>query len=361
MRILHIIQKKQLRGAEVFASQLSQHLLALGHTVRIVSLDDGDANLPFSGGVSSLSVQLKKRFWDRAGWKKLADAILEFEPDVVQANAGDTLKYAVFSKILFRWKAPIIFRNASMVSAYIRSRFAKAFNGFLLKRVTHVASVSEASRADLVKTFPFLEKKTTVIPGGIEEKHYTPIAHDPNDVYLVHVGGFSFEKNHRGLLRIFRDVLSVRPTVRMWLVGDGVLRKEIEAYAQELSIAHALQFQGYQPNVLDYISAARVLLLPSIIEGLPGVVMEAFYVRTVVVANRVGGVGELVESGRTGWLIERDDEKEFAKAVLSALDKPEQTALLTERAHALVREKYMNEFLAKRFEEVYQNVVISKR
>jgi len=356
VRILQIIQKKQLRGAEVFASQLSQHLVGLGHTVRIVSLLDGDAQLPFAEEIVPLSVRLKKRFSDRQGWKRLAEEVASFQPDVVQANAGDTLKYAILSKTFYRWKAPVIFRNASMVSAYIKSPVIRRFNGFLVGRVAHIASVSKASSADMVKLFPQAAGKISVIPGGIEERTVSTIPREVGYAYLVHVGGFSFEKNHRGLLRIFRDVLAQRKNVKLWLVGDGPLRNEVEAYATELGVAQATYFLGYQSHALDYIASADALLLPSVIEGLPGVVLEAFYTRTPVVANDVGGISELVENEKTGWLIAKDDEANFAKAVLQVLDERSYALELASRAHARVRENYMNKTSAEKFVQVYTQI-----
>jgi hypothetical protein len=129
MKLLFIIQKQQLRGAEIFASQLGSHLLAGGHKVVIVSLYSGEAQLPFTGKFIHLHANPAKRFFDPTSWKLLSGIIKKESPDLVQANAGDTLKYAVFSKLLYRWKQPIVFRNASMISLYIQSWWVKKFNG----------------------------------------------------------------------------------------------------------------------------------------------------------------------------------------------------------------------------------------
>src|SRR4051812_46062486 len=109
MRILHLIQKQQLRGIEVFAAQLSTHLVNAGNEVMIVSLYGGTGTLPFSGKILSLDGDIKKKFFDWNAWKRLSKIIKDFKPDVVQANAADTLKYAVFSKKLFGWNQPVIF------------------------------------------------------------------------------------------------------------------------------------------------------------------------------------------------------------------------------------------------------------
>src|SRR5688500_2950713 len=90
LKILQLILKPQLRGAELFACQLSNHLVDAGHEVVIVALMPGTATLPFKGKLVVLGRSASKRLIDIAGWKQLADLIKEFNPDIIQSNAGDT-------------------------------------------------------------------------------------------------------------------------------------------------------------------------------------------------------------------------------------------------------------------------------
>src|SRR5690606_24240930 len=119
-----------------------------------------------------------------------------YKPDIIQTNAGDTLKYAVFSKKLYSWTTPIVCRNASVAGNYITSQIQRKFNSFLYRNVDLVISVSKASKKDLTNNFPFLKEKTQVIPIGLEErKDIEPMSLQPENVkHIVHVGGFSFEK-----------------------------------------------------------------------------------------------------------------------------------------------------------------------
>jgi hypothetical protein len=93
-------------------------LIQKGHEVLLVSLFEGPATLPFSGKKSCPAANPSKRFWDWRAWRKLA-----FQPDLIQANAGGTLKYAICSKLVFRWKAKLVFRNANLISAFHNSIF----------------------------------------------------------------------------------------------------------------------------------------------------------------------------------------------------------------------------------------------
>ncbi len=356
MKILHLIQKPQNRGAEMFTGQLSNHLIEFGHQVKIVALFEGEAKLPFLGEITSLKASSKNRFFDISAWKRLAGIIKEFNPDMIQANAGDTLKYAVFSKKLFGWKTPIISRNASEVGRYLKSPIQKKLNAFFYKNVEFVISVSGASVKDILNHFPFLSGKTEVIPVGLETiSKIQEITLKPLDSqHIVHVGGFSFEKNHSVLLRIFQSILKSKPNVHLHLVGDGPLKAEIEEQVEKMNLGQNITFYGFVNNPLSYIKSADILVLPSIIEGLPGVLLEAMLCKTPVVAYKVGGISEIV-SLQTGNLIEKDDEAGFVKAVSETLENPNLEQI--ETAHQMVLKEYMNEEIALKFIEVYKDVI----
>ena len=356
MRILQIIQQKQYRGAEIFACQLSSHLINLGHKVQIVSIYDGDALLPFKNKIPTLSNQDFNRYLDLKGWKKLADIIEGFKPDIIQANAADTLKYAVFSKLIYKWKIPIIYRNASTSSYYIKNQFSKFINSFLLRNVDRIISVSHASKRDLNGVFPFTKNKTVVVPIGIDpiKTEETDIAFSTKKVNIIHVGSFTREKNHRGLLSIFKKLNALNQNYFLHLIGEGPLRNIMEEEVRQLDLLDSVKFYEGVRNPLPFISAADILVLPSNIEGLPAVLLEAMFCKTPVVAYNVGGILEIVSS-QTGSLIKKDDEDDFVKAVLETLENPNLKQL--ETAHKMVIKDYMNEEIALRFVGVYEVVM----
>ena len=363
MKILQLIHKQQPRGAETFAAQLTDNLTLLGQTSRLVAIYKSSPAeaAKYNREAQVVNADATARFWDMKGWRKLAKIIAAEAPDVVQANAGDTLKYAVFSKLFFRWKQPIIFRNASTLSSYLRNPLQKAFTRFLFSRTDAVASVSEFSRQDLVGLFPKLASRAVTIPIGLE--HKKPVS-DPfpaefaQQVKLVHVGGFTFEKNHKSLLRIFKIVLETIPDAQLWLVGDGPLRAEVEAFVEEIGVKNQVYFTGFVHNPLDYISHAQALLLPSIIEGLPAVILEAMLYETPVIANKVGGIGEVVTPGKTGWLVSPGDEKGFAKAIVEAIaNENGKTDEIIAEANKIIRKEYMNKHIAERFVQLYESII----
>ncbi len=354
MKILHLIHKPQNRGAETFACQLAGHQKRNGHKVRIIAVYPGSANLSWNGTIENLRGK-EGVLADWKAWRRLAVLVKDFQPDIIQANSGDTLKYVVFSKKAFGWKAPIIVRNASEVGRYLKSGLQKRVNSFLYRNVAGAASVSKASEKDLLEHFPFLKGKTRVIPVGLEENNPNPIRLLPNNKkHIIHVGGFSFEKNHKGLISIFKKVLETNPHTHLHLIGDGILRPEIEELVKQQQLQEKVTFYGFVNNPLDYIIAADVLVLPSIIEGLPGVLLEAMYCKTVVVAYNVGGISEIV-SPKTGILINQDDEKAFVEGVNESLGQKNRDQI--DYAYKLVIEKFLNEKLVTEFFKFYEEIL----
>lgn len=370
MTILHLVQKPQLRGAELFTAQMATHTRRNGHKTIIVFLYDGEAELPFRGKKICLHSSKQRRFVDWAAWRRLAGIIKKEQPDIIQCNAGDTLKYAVLSKLIFRWKQPLVFRNASTISLYIKNKYTRLWNRFFFGFARTIVSVSNTSAADFARLYPRLQNKIVTIPIGIEEsgmmgKKKTPgvveAAYD-NDgsstgPVFVHVGGFTYEKNHIRLISIFERICRAAPSAKLHLVGDGLLRKDIEATVRQKGLEDKITFYGSRSDAWQFIDQADVLLLPSIIEGLPAVIPEAFFYRTPVVAYDVGGIKELVINNKTGRLVTSGDEEGFAQAALAALAPTALNDEMVENAYRLVKAGYMNGRLANRFIKVYRSII----
>lgn len=362
MKILQLIQKKQLRGAEVFAAQLSQHLHGQGHEIEILTLLDGDQQLPFSGTIQVLGANLRRRFTDFKAWKAIAKHVERFQPDIVQANAGDTLKYAVLSKLLFRWKAKLVFRNANKISDFLNTPIKRWLNSFFVKHVDAVASVSEECRKDFVQAFNGGGHVVETLPIGIEDLQVEPytdlkeLGLPLNKQVLLHVAGFVPEKNHAGLLRIFEQLKKHDPALCLLLIGEGRLKAQIQQIVSDRGLEDSVVFAGVRKDVLRIMPACKALLMPSLIEGLPGVILEAFQSRLPVVAYETGGISEVLTTS-TGWPVCEQDENAFTLSVLSLIKSDiESLNNRIDAAYDLVFFNYQNKEIAKRFENMYEKL-----
>jgi glycosyltransferase involved in cell wall biosynthesis len=123
-------------------------------------------------------------------------------------------------------------------------------------------------------------------------------------------------------------------------VGDGELRGELHSLARELAVEPACRFVGVREDIADILAAADVVVLPSISEGFPFVLLEALAMGCPVVASRVNGVPELIEDHKTGLLVPSRDPQALAKAILEVLGDPTAARKMGAEGRAVVRERY---------------------
>lgn len=364
MKIIQLIQKPQLRGAEIFACQLSNHLESRGHEVLMVSIFKGDSELPYSNCIH-LARPLSKRLFDIYGWKTFSDIVREFNPDIIQANAADTLKFVTSAKLIFKFQGKLIFRNANKMGDFITNALKHKLNSFYIKQLDYVISVSKECEKDFVRTFNFDSSSIETITIGVEEKVLNGIPEDLKEIFaegpvLTHIGGFVPEKNHAGLLRIFEEIVKHISNVQLLLIGKGGLQADISHYVKSKGLEKNVHFLNYRTDVLDILKHSNLFVLPSLIEGLPAVILEAMYCGSPVVAYNVGGIGEVVKDNQTGILIEKNDEKCFIRKSIELLQNVAQQEELKNRAKSFVDSNFTNSKIATEFENCYQKIKIEK-
>ena len=358
MKILQVIQKPQFRGAEIFACQLSVELKKLGHEVDVLFLfGSDDEQLSFPLHFIYLKASIEKRFWDFKAYKKLNSIIVQGGYDIVQGNAADTLKYLAISKQLYGWKAKFIYRNANKISDFLTSTIKIVFNKILMRKVDFVASVSQECMDDFITIYPSFQHRIDCLPIGVSLQNPTTynslsvIGIEGEGPFLLHVASFVPEKNHEGLLRIFHNLLKDHSTAKLLLIGEGKLRPTIESLANQMGIDSNIHFLGKRNDVSQIMSCCDVFLLPSLIEGLPGVILESFVNSLPVVAYNVGGVKEVIKNKETGWLINKNDEFQFLEALKKCLSLNNDE--IKNNAHNFFIKNYYNEVISYRFFKFY--------
>jgi colanic acid/amylovoran biosynthesis glycosyltransferase len=144
---------------------------------------------------------------------------------------------------------------------------------------------------------------------------------------LVCVGRLSKEK---GQLLLVQALAIARGRAghafELVLAGDGPQRAEVEALAARLGVSDCLRITGWldAAGVQKELDAATALVVPSLSEGLPVVIMEAMACQRPVIAPYLAGIPELVLDGQTGWLFPASDVDALADAIVACLEVPAQ-------------------------------------
>lgn len=167
------------------------------------------------------------------------------------------------------------------------------------------------------------------------------------------IGRLSPEKNIGQLLHAFVAVAGADPQARLLVVGDGPDRHELEALAAGLALSDRVLFTGVRSDVDRLWPLLHALVLPSLSEGMPLVVLEAMARGVPVIASAVGDVPRLLAHGSLGRVLPVDDVAALREALLEALARP---PARDDQAMAHVREHHSSDAMARRYVGLYDTL-----
>jgi glycosyltransferase involved in cell wall biosynthesis len=160
--------------------------------------------------------------------------------------------------------------------------------------------------------------------------------------YLLFVGRLRLRKGVEVLLAALAELRRRRIKAVLQIAGDGEHRKRLERKVDELGLRDTVAFLGTcdGPRVRRLLAGAAALVVPSIYEGMPLVVLEAMAAGVPVVGSRVSGIPEVVVDGETGWLVPPEDPQALAGALAAALAHPAEARRRGEGGRRRVDERY---------------------
>lgn len=174
---------------------------------------------------------------------------------------------------------------------------------------------------------------------------------------LVHVSNFRPVKRPVDCVEILARVLQKGIATRLVMVGDGSERTNVEHRARCLGISDKCVFVGKQPNIVDYLSASDVLLLPSEQESFGLAALEAMACEVPVIASRVGGLPEVVTDGETGFLSEVGDVEKMAADAARLLSDATLRREMGKRARESAVSRYRTDIVIPQYIEFYERVL----
>lgn len=227
----------------------------------------------------------------------------------------------------------------------IMDRPAQMALGPKIAHARFVAAVCSFGRNQLFRWIPHrLWSKVAVVGCGLQagygEGSTAPGAQQQR---LVCVGRLSKEKGQLLLIEAAARLQADGVPVQITLVGDGPLRAEVEQLIGRHGLGSQVRITGWLDSrgIEDALQQARALVVPSLSEGLPVVIMEAMAHRRPVIAPYLSGIPELVVDGKTGWLYPASDVAALAHAIRQCLaTEPDALAAMGEQAHRAVWEAH---------------------
>jgi glycosyltransferase involved in cell wall biosynthesis len=182
-------------------------------------------------------------------------------------------------------------------------------------------------------------------PNLYDPADYAPDPAVPKDIDVLFVGNLVAVKRLERLLEAVALLSARRPDLRVSLVGDGVLRRELEEKARSLGVSGHVRFEGARPfeEVVRWLRRARLLVMTSEMEGLPQAMIEAMSCGVPVVIAETGDVATLARHGENAWIVPEATAAAFAEAIDRLLGDDALYARLVEGCLAL-RDRFRRDY-----------------
>lgn len=169
------------------------------------------------------------------------------------------------------------------------------------------------------------------------------------------------EKGHPTLIEAWPAVLAAVPNAHLLIVGEGSQREALEAQVHRLGIDGSVTFTGRRDDVPAVTAALDVAVLPSYREAQGLSILEAMALSRPVVASAVGGIPEMIDSGRTGILVPPRDPAALAAAIVRFLTDHPYADTLAKAAQNLVHDRFCVELMVRAIETIYDESVADER
>ena len=150
--------------------------------------------------------------------------------------------------------------------------------------------------------------------------------------------------------------LKIVPKVKLILLGEGVDEEYLRLHAKKLSLQDNVLFCGYQSNIDVYINLVDFIIVPSLSEGIPNIVLEGMAMNKPVISTNVGGIPEIIQHGQNGWLVEPGKPEQISSMLIELLNSKEKVKKITDVAQDSLFPKFSVETRINKFIEIYDYV-----
>ena len=353
MKIMQVIPYFCFGGAETMCENLTYALTAVGHDVTVVSLISD--RTPIARRMEENGIRIhyldKKLGLDLSMIPRLINVMKQEKPDVVHTHLN-VIKYAAVAARLCGIRCVHTVHNVAHEEA--EGRLQKITNTIYFRRGWAVpVALSPKVQATILSFYGLKEEQVPMIYNGVDLGKCCPKEDYSlsKPARLLHIGRFNEQKNHKGLLEAFAQIVKTFPDCCLQLIGDGDLEEETRNHVKDLGLQEKVLFLGNQTNVYPFLQEADLFLLPSKFEGMPMTIIEAMGTGIPIVASAVGGVPDMLEDGVSGILVPCDPDA-VAQAVLQLLEQKDLREKLG--THALENSRrFSSEYMAQCYCDIY--------
>lgn len=336
INLLYVITKLELGGAQKQLLSLIKHLAKEKFQIFLFTAKDG---LLLSEALSIKGIIVGKSRWLERPINPLKDllALIEIYRFIQKNNIDIVHTHSSKAGILGRFAARL-----AKVKFIVHTVHGWSFNDYQPKlwrkffiRLERTAAqltdrlivVSHYDKQKGLRCNIGKEDKYSLIRYGIDYAEFTAAGQnikdelgiDAKELVVGMIACFKHQKAPQDFIKLAALVNRILPEVKFILVGDGILRKKIERLIYKSNLQTQVILTGWRKDIPSILSTIDIFVLTSLWEGLPVAILEAVASSKPIVATRTGGIGEIVNEGRTGFLVWPGDMQKASQRLITLL------------------------------------------
>lgn len=388
IRVLRIINRFNIGGPTFNATFLTRFLGDDYETMLVGGLPEPDESdslhIPESYGITPVLIEELVRTpnisSDRKAYNRIKEIIRDFKPDIVHTHASKA--GALGRKAAISCKVPVVVHtfHGHVFHSYfgkVKTRIFKEIERNLAKKSTAIIAISEKQKTELCELHRIAPAdKTFVIPLGfdLEPFHQKRIDFrseqrgklklEEDEIAIAIIGRLAKIKNHEMFFKAMHKVLdSTTKKVRVFVVGDGMEKENVQHWAEELNAKHnkSVELTSWITDIGRFNAAMDIICLTSNNEGTPVSLIEAQAACIPVVSTDVGGVSDIMLDGDTGFIVPVNDANLFAEKVLELVENEKKRQKMSQNGWTFVRDKFHYNTLAANVDRLYKRLLMKSK
>ncbi|MBI5575795.1 MAG: glycosyltransferase family 4 protein [Deltaproteobacteria bacterium] len=221
-----------------------------------------------------------------------------------------------------------------------------------------IIAVSDEIRKRLVE-LGYPGDRIVRFPNGVDTARYypDPEGREKRRYRLVFAGRLVKEKGIGFLLEALKSLRSEFPDITLDIVGSGREERNMMDLARTMDLADCVSFLGKRDDVGDVLRKAGIYIQPSVSEGLPNSLLEAMACGLPVIVTNVGGMPDVVEDGRNGFVVRAGDAGSLTDAIRAMIRDPASMKIFSANNVELIRNNYSLDSVAGQYANLYREVL----
>jgi glycosyltransferase involved in cell wall biosynthesis len=373
LKLLFVIDNLQFGGGERVFAQIINGLPQERYKIFLASYPNKEfLQAIHSASVHFFSTDFSKRF-NLSLIRELIKIIKQNKIDIVHGQGARAEFYARLACKLAgdsKYISTIAMPVEGFDVSPLRKKIYSLLDRFSERFVDRFLVVSDVLKNRMVREHGIPAEKVIRIYNGIEIDRYLPEKEersrekirsefnmDEETVVIGSLGRLVWQKGFKYLIQAVPEVLKEFPQAKELIVGEGPLRKELEALAERLNVKEHLVFAGFRSDIKEILSAIDILVIPSLLEGFPIITLEGMATAKPIIATNIDGIKEQIIDGESGILIPPRDANAIGEAILK-LNRDEKLAQkMGWKARKRVEKEFSAEKMVTTTEQVYQSLI----